>query len=171
MPVNSMRKKHRNLRKAAILLASLEAEHAETLLAQMSPAQADVLRQAVARLVDIDGEEQNDVIEEFFRIGPMVPDKHPSGLELDDQLPEHLSAVEHIEDRAADERPAHVAHAAPALGFLHEASAQSLAPFLEREHPQTIAVVVSHLPSERAAEILMASATETATRNFWLPDK
>lgn len=38
--------------------------------------------------------------------------------------------------------------------FLQEASAQSLSPFLEREHPQTIAVVISNLPSDRAAEIL-----------------
>ena len=37
---------------------------------------------------------------------------------------------------------------------LHEASPRSLAPFLEREHPQTIAVIVSHLPSDRAAEVL-----------------
>jgi flagellar motor switch protein FliG len=36
-----------------------------------------------------------------------------------------------------------------------------LAPFLEREHPRTIAVVVSHLPSQRAAEVLAALPGET----------
>jgi flagellar motor switch protein FliG len=144
-----MRKKHRNLRKAAILLASLEAPHAESLLEQMSSDQAYVLRQAVARLADIDPEEQNDVIEEFFRIGPMVPDKDPSGLELDDRLPAQLS----VSDDLAGREPSHEQDAAP-FGCLRTAPAQSLSPFLEREHPQTIAVVVSHLPSERAAEVL-----------------
>jgi flagellar motor switch protein FliG len=37
---------------------------------------------------------------------------------------------------------------------LEEASAIELARYLEREHPQTIAVVVSHLPPERGADVL-----------------
>lgn len=147
-----MKKKHRNLRKAAILVASLEEGHARALLDQMSPAQADVLRQAVAGLADVDPHEQNDVIEEFFRIGPLVPDKQPSGLELDDALAAQLSVSPRFESREPpDER---AAHRAPPFRFLHEAPARSLAPFLEREQPQTIAVIVSHLPADRAAEIL-----------------
>ncbi len=155
MPANAMRKKHRNLRKAAILLASLEAHHAESLLAQMAPAQAEALRQAVARLTDIDPQEQDDVIEEFFRIGPLVPDKQCSGLELDDHLPAQLSVVE-----SADEAPSPLACPAAPFHCLQAAPVRSLSPFLEREHPRTIAVVASHLPAERAAELLAGLPAE-----------
>jgi flagellar motor switch protein FliG len=148
-----MRKKHRNLRKAAILVASLEPEHAQALLEQMSSRQAGAVRHAMTRLDQIDPDEQHDVIEEFFRIGPLVPDKQPSGIELDDRLPAHL-VMPPAGQADGEDSDAPSAHGAVPFRFLSEAPAQSLAPFLEREHPQTIAVVVSHLPSDRAAEIL-----------------
>jgi flagellar motor switch protein FliG len=152
-----MRKRHRNLRKAAILVASLDADNAAALLRQMSAGQAQLLQKAIERLGPIDPDEQAEVIEEFFRIGPLIPVKEPSGIELDGRLPKYLSMPTHpepaprAEPQPDETRPA---HGLPPFRFLHEAPARSLAPFLEREHPQTIAVVVSHLPADRAAEIL-----------------
>lgn len=142
--------RHHNLRKAAVLVASLEPEHAAALLAQMTSSQAQSVRRAVERLGDVDADEQREVIDEFFRIGPLMPDKQPSGIELDDRLPAHLarSPVEASQPSAPPGRGA-----AP-LNFLDEASPQALAGVLEREHPQTIAVVVSHLGAERAVEVL-----------------
>jgi flagellar motor switch protein FliG len=147
-----MKRKHRHLRKAAILVASLDREHAELLIRQMSPQQADALRQAVDALGEIDPVEQNEVLEEFFRIGPLLPDKQPSGIELDRGLPAQLAASSPTGAIPLGE--SHTGHAAVPFRFLHEASAQSLSPFLAREHPQTIAVVISNLPSDRAADIL-----------------
>lgn len=142
--------RHHNLRKAAVLVASLEPGDAEALLAQMTTGQAQSVRRALDRLGEVGADEQREVIDEFFRIGPLMPDKHPSGIELDDRLPAHLA-------RSPEQAvPAH----APAgrdttpLNFLDDASPQALAGFLEREHPQTIAVVVSHLAAERAVEVL-----------------
>jgi flagellar motor switch protein FliG len=147
---------HRNVRKAAILLASLNQEHVDALLRQMSPAQAHVLRQAVESLGEFNAWEQDDVIEEFFRVGPLLPEADAAGIELDAPLPATLSL-----GSASSGSPLAVAIEAgrgKASGvpfrFLHEAPPRRLAPFLEREHPQTIALVVSHLPADRAAEIL-----------------
>lgn len=139
----------RSLRKAAILVASLEPEHAAAMLAQMSPAQAQALREAVDDLGEIDAVEQGDVIEEFFRIGPLVPDEDPAGIELDAPLPASMA-----ERMARPSPPSEGAGANAPFRFLHEAPPQKLAPYLEREHPQTIALVISHLPADRAAEIL-----------------
>src|SRR6478609_9657491 len=72
---------HGGIRKAAILIASLDVQSAESLLGQMLPAQADAVRKAAAELGDLDIVEQNEVIDEFFRIGPLVPDKQASGIE------------------------------------------------------------------------------------------
>lgn len=140
----------RNVRKAAILIASLDAEHAEGLLRQMSPAQAQTLRQAVDGLGEIDPREQGDVIEEFFRIGPLVPDEDPAGIELDAPLPASMAAGISRDSPLAG----CAGEASLPFRFLDEAPPEKLAPFLAREHPQTIAVVISHLPADRAAEVL-----------------
>jgi flagellar motor switch protein FliG len=145
---------HRNVRKAAILLASLDQEHVDVLLRQMSPAQAHVLRQAVDSLGEFNVWEQDDVIEEFFRVGPLVPEADAAGIELDAPLPAAFSLGSaslgsSIAIEAGQAKPS-----VTPFRFLHEAPPRRLAPFLEREHPQTIAVVVSHLPADRAAEIL-----------------
>jgi flagellar motor switch protein FliG len=140
----------RSLRKAAILVASLEREQADAIIAQMTPAQAQVLREAVERLGSIDPTEQSGVIEEFFRIGPLVPDDDSAGIELNAPLPESMIAEMPEDSPLADCVPR------PKVPFrgLHDAPPRKLVPFLEREHPQTIALVISHLPADRAAEIL-----------------
>jgi flagellar motor switch protein FliG len=81
-----------------------------------------------------------------------VPDKQPAGIELDGELPPDLMLSPRCEPLEQN-KPAAPATAAP-LAQLRQASAHWLAAFLEHEHPQTVAVVVSHLPSDRAAELL-----------------
>ncbi len=137
----------RNLRKAAILLASLDGAHAETLLRQMSPGQAYTLRQAVESLGEFDATEQEEVIEDFFRVGPLMPEADAAGIDLDAPSPQILAF-------ATSDSPPETTAATTPFRFLHEAPPHKLVPFLEREHPQTVAVVVSHLPADRAAEIL-----------------
>ncbi len=154
-----MKNKHRSLRKAAVLLASLDGPSAEALLGQMSAGQTQALRQAVEGLGPIDPAEQSEILEEFFRIGPLVPDRRPSGIELDGSLPDDLRMPEARDESSRDAAsregvPLAARRAAAPLALLRDASVHSLAPFLEREHPQTIAVVVSHLPADRAAEVL-----------------
>src|SRR6478672_9413820 len=127
---------NRNLRKAAVLVASLDPQNAAAVLAHITPAQADAVRQAVGNLERLDPREQRRVIEEFFRVGPLVPARQPSGLELDDRLGRELSdrsSVAPANDAPTSDEP---------FKLLHEAPTQWLAPLLEREHPQTIAVVV-----------------------------
>ncbi len=150
-----MRHKAHNLRKAALLIASLDEVHVDALMRQMSLQQADRLRQAIAELGEINPREQNDVIEEFFRISPLIPDRHPTGIALDGPLPRHLSLSPPGEAGAGSPGANDIS-----FKFLQEASTRDLAPFLERENPQTIAVVVSRLPAERAAEILAGLPAE-----------
>ncbi len=140
-----MKRRH-SIRKAAILIASLDTDGAARLLAQMSTRQAERVRQAISRLGQIDPAEQAEVIEEFFRIGPLVPDKQPAGIELDGHLARQLSP-------AADAASCDDADA-PSFRILQEISDERLAPFLADEHPQTVAVVLSHLSAQRAADVL-----------------
>jgi flagellar motor switch protein FliG len=167
-----MKNRHQALRKAAILIASLDHDTADGLLDQMTAEQARAVRETIDSLGDVAHSEQQAVIEEFFRIGPLVPEKSPPGIELDSQLARHLggraasagtystgaysttafstSARAPLAGRARYELPP----SALPFHFLEETSSSALARYLQRERPQTIAVVVSHLTSDRGAEVL-----------------
>jgi flagellar motor switch protein FliG len=156
-----MKDKHRNLRKAAVLVASLDAERAEAILAQMSPAQAQAVCEAVAQLGTPDPLEQQQVIEEFFRIGPLVPDRDASGIALDDP-----ACQSQLVDRgpSLDERPGDIPGdqcVRQVLCVFEQAPTSAVASFLGREQPQTIAVVVSRLPAASAAQVLAALPPES----------
>lgn len=144
-----MRDREHNFRKAVILVASLEPARREALLAQLPPEQADALRHAADALGALDPSEQSAVIEEFFRIGPMMPGPEPSGIELGGS-PGGVGGLARVQDEYVN----HHEHARKPFEFLEDAHVDSIAPLLEREHPQTIAVIVSHLAPHRAAQIL-----------------
>src|SRR5581483_9328663 len=76
--------KSHSLRKAAILVASLETEMADKLLEQMPEEQAAPVRRMVVDLGELDPREQDNVINEFFKIGPTEeePEQEPTGVEL-----------------------------------------------------------------------------------------
>ncbi len=88
-----MRNRQQTVRKAAILIASLDPPTAEGLLDQMSFEQASAVRAAIEVLGNVSPAEQRATIEEFFRIGPLVPEKSPPGIELDAAIDEWLPAV------------------------------------------------------------------------------
>lgn len=143
------------IRKAAILLASLDQAAAERMLNALGPEQAKRLRRAVAGLGETDAEERRRVIEEFSRVRPMVPQRHPPGIELGGRSARRSAPSEKSEREAA---PAHEpvpssADARP-FRFLQEAEADKLARVLASERPQTMALVLSHLPPERAGYVL-----------------
>lgn len=120
---------NRQLRQAAILIASLDQATADALLDQLAPAEADRVRRMLVSLDEIDSSEQEAVIGHFLGVD-----------EPDD--PEQV--ISQPED--------------PPFEFLREACANQLLPLLEHEHPQTVAVVVAHLPRSRAAEVLNSLA-------------
>ena len=144
------------IRKAAILVASLDHRTAERMLGQFTPEQAMRLRQAAGELNDVDAHERQRIIEEFMRLGPMLPESQPAGIELTDQLsPRLLSGTAAVEDELVlTSAPTHSSNASP-FHFLQDAEADKLAKALQGERPQTVALVLSHLPPEQAGAILV----------------
>jgi flagellar motor switch protein FliG len=138
-----------NLRKAAVLIRSLDADSAASLLAQLSAEEARELRAAVQSLGPIDPEERADVLAEFRRAVPIAAKPAADGVE-----------VAFTSQAKADLIPAPtmapIATPSKRFEFLDDAPISDLVPFLRREHVQTIAVVLSHLPPARAAIVLAA---------------
>jgi flagellar motor switch protein FliG len=150
-----------NLRKAAILIATLDRQSADALLAHVSPRQAQRVRRAVVELGPIDSVEQDNVVAQFVRVGPLMPEGQPAGIELDDSLAAKLNlkslpALHSPRERKAHDRASTAATGEAPFRFLHEAECDELVHLLKREHPQTIAVVLAHLTTQQAASLVSA---------------
>jgi flagellar motor switch protein FliG len=156
-----MKRETDGLRKVAIFVASLDRRSADRVLDRMDPAQAGEVRRIAAEMDTIDPQEQRRIIDEFLRLRPMVPQKQPPGIELDDRLarillspprPFSTEPAEPVERaEAAEPRPA----AGPPFHFLHDAEGEKLARLLASERGQTIALVLSHLPPRQAGNVLV----------------
>ena len=140
----------KGLRKAAILVSSLDRAAAAALLRQLSVTQVDRLRAAIGGLGEIAPGERQSVLEEFRSQSPKPrPAVDPPGIELSDRLARRFSlATGALGPRAAT---------APRQPFdaLREAEADQLARALAAERPQTIAVVLSHLPPQQSGQVLV----------------
>jgi flagellar motor switch protein FliG len=136
------------IRKAAVLIASLDRETADGLLERMPAGYAERIRRAVLALGEIHPAEQTAVMRELATAEPSStpPSQRSPGVEL------QLSAFGAQSIRADAARDATAG--GPHFRLLRAASGDKLRPLLEGEHPQTIALVVSHLPAEQAAEML-----------------
>lgn len=140
------------IRKAAILVASLDQAAADLLLRQLGPERADLVRQAVAYLDEIGPEERQRIIDEFRRIGPMAPSPSDSGIELD-RLPVGQTFLSGA-SKAVNATPPAAGEVPPPFDFLRDAEDEKLARLLGDERPPTVALVLSNLPPERAGEVL-----------------
>jgi flagellar motor switch protein FliG len=136
-----------NLRKAAILIRSLDANTSAKLLSQLSPAEAKSLRLAIQSLGPIEADERADVAAEFRRVVPIAAEDPRVGVEID---------FSNNESTGAETATPATRAAAKPFEFLEHARIESLVPYLAREQSQTIAVVLSYLPPDRAALVLAA---------------
>jgi flagellar motor switch protein FliG len=139
------------VRKAAILVACLDRAAADAVLEQLTPEQAQRVRQAVVVLDDIPGKEQRCVVDEFFRLGPQPSTQQSVGIEPGGRLGREIGlgrSAPHAEEPAASG-----SHPTPFVR-LREAEGKKIARLLSGERPQTIALVLSHLSARQAGGVL-----------------
>ncbi|MBN2579315.1 MAG: hypothetical protein JXB10_10020 [Pirellulales bacterium] len=144
-PSNTLPLTDSGLRKAAILVASLDRGAADAVLEQLGPEPARRVRQAVVALEEIPESEQQEVIVEFFRLGPERKISEYSS----EAIPNRPAGHDAVPGKFRTEPPP-----APPFQRLREAEGEKLARLLSNERPQTIALVLSHLPARRAGEVL-----------------
>jgi flagellar motor switch protein FliG len=161
----------RNLRKAAVLLRSLDAETATVMLGQLSAEEAATIRAAMRAVGQVEANEQADVMAELRGARPEKQSTFGNnGVELALSSAfanerQHVASHGTVENTVATNKQ---------FEFLESAPIHALVPHLAREHAQTIAVVLSHLAPERAAAILAAlpqkAQAETVERLSTLGD-
>ncbi|MEX0818162.1 MAG: FliG C-terminal domain-containing protein [Pirellulaceae bacterium] len=138
------------IRKAAILISTLDHRVADKLLERMSDAQASLVRSVAMELDEIPEAEQQLVMQEFLGTGNRGGEPDDAGVELDEELARKLATGADTVKRPA----APSAHEETPFGFLCDAEMDGVALHLENENPQIIAIVVAHLPPRQAAELL-----------------
>ena len=145
-----------DIRKAAILLMSLPEEQAANLLTKLTSKQVELVSIEIAKLGRLTNEEQEGVIHEFADANPNALGLPGGGLDVAKVL------VEKALGNKANQTLDVIRQSIEALpfGFLKKVDPQNLLTFIIDEHPQTIALVLSHLPPAYGAEIIKGLPTD-----------
>ena len=133
------------IRKAAIVIASLDEDAADRLLDSMPEEVASQIRWMSVELDNVSDEERQQVLDEFLRNSGRSMPAEEGGVEAE---------FTYAEPEATAPVAAPAAATPPPFAFLNDAPSEMLAPFFEQEHPQVTAVVMSYLLPDRASEIL-----------------
>ena len=143
-------------RKAAILLMSLPNQQAAQLLGKLEPKQVEAVSVEIAKIAGVGGDEQESVIQDFARANPNALMGSAGGLDVAKKL------VEQALGKGAGATLDNVRQSIEALpfGFLQKVDSQNLLTFIIDEHPQTIALILSHVPSAQAADIISGLPAE-----------
>jgi flagellar motor switch protein FliG len=138
-----------DIRNAAVLLMTLPEEEASDLMSKLDPKQVEQVSIEIARTRAVTAEEQERVIKDFTAANPSFG-LRGGGLELAKSLIQKAlgsnATAALINIRQSIE--------ATPFGFLRHVDSQNLLTYIIDEHPQTIALIMSHLPPHYGAEIL-----------------
>lgn len=138
--------------KAAILLVAVGMDNASSVLKEMSPDAVEEVTRELASLGRVPPELQNAVVREFYDLSLASDLMAEGNLEfaktvlLNSMDPKQAERMLSQIQTQVQKTP---------FSFLQRAESENLLTFIQDEHPQTIALIVCHLPHHKAAEILV----------------
>lgn len=138
--------------KAAILLLSLDAQTASDMLKNLPADSIEQVTRELASLGQVPTTLRNSVVEEFYQITIASQYAAEGGLEYAKVL-----LKQSLDSKTADKVLSQIqtqVQKTP-FSFLQKAESENLLTFIQDEHPQTIALIVCHLPFHKASEIIV----------------
>ena len=140
------------VRKAALLLLSLTQDEAAQVLRRLPPEAVEEVSREIASLGEIPINSRREVFGEFYSLAMANSYITEGGLEYaKNLLRKSLSGDD--ADRVIKQVTQQV-QTTP-FSFLQKAESENLLTFIQDEHPQTIALILAHLPAQKASEILV----------------
>jgi flagellar motor switch protein FliG len=145
-----------NSRKAAIILMSLPDDEAAAVMGKLEPGEVEAVSLEIAQLGRFTSDDQEEAILAFSDANPHALGGSIGGLDAAKALlekalgPEAGDAVANIQ-QSIESVP---------FGFLKKVDPQNLLTFITDEHPQTIALILSHLPPAYGAQVISGLSTE-----------
>jgi flagellar motor switch protein FliG len=145
-----------NIVRAAIVLMSIPQEDAAVLIGKLEPEQQEAVAIEIAKLGHCPSDQQEDAILAFAEANPNDLAGSVGGFDLAKSL------LEQALGKGASTSIATVKQSVDAMpfGFLKRVDPQNLLTFINDEHPQTIALILCHLPPAYGAQVVAGLATE-----------
>jgi flagellar motor switch protein FliG len=139
------------IEKSAILLLSLDTDTASKIMGKLDHDQIEKISMEIAKTKEVSREIKEQVVEEFYNTSLDRRFVEEGGFDVAKSLLERsvdsgrANQIIGNMKRTLQTTPFH---------FLRKADAENLLTFIKDEHPQTIAVIMAHMPSSKGSEIL-----------------
>lgn len=139
------------VRKAAILLLALDQDAASLMLKQIGERSVEEVTRELASVGTISKAMRDEVLKEFYDIAVAHSWAREGGLDYAKSL--LFQSLDPADAQRILEQISQQVRKTP-FSFLQKAESTNLLTFIQDEHPQTIALIVSHLAFHKASEIL-----------------
>lgn len=141
------------LRKAAMLLIVLGEQSAAAVLPHLSEDEVGKVSREVAKITAISSEQAEAVLQQFHHLSTAGDYVARGGVEYAKKVLQRAFQPDQAK-RFLDRLAKALGAEATSFDAIEKADPQQLAKFIHNEHPQTVALVLSHLNGNQAAALL-----------------
>jgi flagellar motor switch protein FliG len=138
--------------KAAILIRAAGDETASRILSQLTPSERDLVRRNLGQLGNISSEVIEKVAREFTEMARRVQ-----------KVPAAIAYQQVAESPRSDNAPKTAGEKAEGLNAILALDAADIYELIKEEHPQTIAIILIHLKTEVASDVISMLSDEIKT--------
>jgi flagellar motor switch protein FliG len=147
------------VRKAAILLVMIGDEASSSILRTLEEDEVQEISREIARVQSLTSEEAEGVLEEFYQMAVAHDYVVKGGIEYAKKVLISAFGPEHAK-KMLDRLMKTLGNETLSFDALRKTDPQQLAKFIHSEHPQTIALILSHLNPSQAAGLLFSLPAE-----------
>jgi len=147
------------LRKAAILLVMIGDEASSAILQQLDEDEVQLISREIARVQSLTSEQAEGVLEEFYQMAVAHDYVVKGGVDYARKVLVNAFGPEQAK-RMLDRLMKSLGNETLSFDALQKTDPQQLAKFIHSEHPQTIALILSHLNPTQAAGLLFSLPAE-----------
>lgn len=162
MPVATEPEQHEKLsglRKSAILLVMLGEDASSVILRGLDEDEVQEISREIARVQSLTSEEAEGVLEEFYQMAVAHDYVVKGGIDYARKVLINAFGPEQAK-KMLDRLMKTLGNETLSFDALRKTDPQQLAKFIHSEHPQTIALILSHLNPSQAAGLLFSLPTE-----------
>jgi flagellar motor switch protein FliG len=150
------------IRKVAILMVMIGQEASSTILRELDEEEVQNISREIARVHTLAPEEAEGVLEEYYQMSLAHDYVLKGGVEYARKILVDAFGAEPAK-RMLDRLLKQMSNETLSFDALQKTDPQQLAKFIHSEHPQTIALILSHLNPSQAAGLLVSIPAELRT--------
>ncbi|HEV2199721.1 MAG TPA: flagellar motor switch protein FliG [Bryobacteraceae bacterium] len=147
------------LRKSAVLMIMIGDEASSEILKQLDEDEIQAISREIARVQTLTSEQAEHVLEEFYQMAVAHDYVVKGGVDYARKVLISAFGPEHAK-KMLDRLMKSLGNETLSFDALQKTDPQQLAKFIHSEHPQTIALILSHLNPSQAAGLLFSLPTE-----------